>query len=202
MSEQQIDDNLKSLLTERPIFAWAQIAKDRENPPRLPGIYAWWFRAMPSEVPTEGALARLDWRLLYIGISPKAPSRDGRPPSTQNLRHRIRYHYRGNAEGSTLRLTLGCLLAHQLCLRLRVVGSGKRMTFGEGERLLTEWMAANALVSWLEHDKPWVVEEHAIRSLVLPLNLDQNAHCHFHSRLTALRREAKAKARAAWGQQV
>ncbi|MEU1194017.1 GIY-YIG nuclease family protein [Streptomyces sp. NPDC005859] len=42
--------------------------------------------------------------------------------STQNLRKRVRYHYRGNAAGSTLRLTLGCLLG----LDLRRVGSGKR----------------------------------------------------------------------------
>jgi hypothetical protein len=75
------------------------------------------------------------------------------------------------------------------------------MTFGEGEQSLTEWMRENALVCWFENDEPWVVEEYAIRSVDLPLNLDQNAHCHFHSTLTALRRLAKANARAAWGQQ-
>jgi hypothetical protein len=75
------------------------------------------------------------------------------------------------------------------------------MTFGEGERSLTEGMRENALISWLEHEEPWILEHHAIRSLALPLNLDQNAHCDFHSQLTTLRREAKANARAAWGQQ-
>ncbi|WP_374939609.1 GIY-YIG nuclease family protein [Streptomyces sp. UH6] len=49
------------------------------------------------------------------------------PTSTQNLRKRVRYHCRGNAAGSTLRLTLGCLPG----LELRRVGSGKRMTFGK-----------------------------------------------------------------------
>jgi hypothetical protein len=45
----------------------------------------------------------------------------------------VRYHYRGNTAGSTLRLTLGCLLG----LELRRVGSGKRMTFGKaGEATL------------------------------------------------------------------
>ncbi|MFF8174696.1 GIY-YIG nuclease family protein [Streptomyces chartreusis] len=48
--------------------------------------------------------------------------------STQNLRKRVRHHYRGNAAGSTLRLTLGCLLG----LELRRVGGGKRMTFRQG----------------------------------------------------------------------
>jgi hypothetical protein len=192
------DDDLRFLLSERSVLDWARLANDRENPPRKPGIYAWWFDAIPPEVPTDGTLARAQGRLLYVGISPKAPSRGLRAPSAQTLRSRIRYHYRGNAEGSTLRLTLGCLLAQELGLTLRVVGSGKRMTFEEGELVLTEWMSKNALVSWLEHDEPWLLEEHAIRELVLPFNLDQNTHCSFHSRLTALRREAKAKARAAW----
>lgn len=63
--------------------------------------------------------------------------------STQNLRKRVRYHYRGNAAGSTLRLTLGCLLG----MELRRVGSGKRMTFGKaGETALSQWMAENTRV--------------------------------------------------------
>jgi hypothetical protein len=45
--------------------------------------------------------------LQYVGIAP----RHMRPRvSRQSLRTRIRYHFRGNAAGSTLRLTLGCLL--------------------------------------------------------------------------------------------
>lgn len=39
----------------------------------------------------------------------------------------ITYHYRGNAEGSTLRLTLGTLLASDSDFPLRRVGSGRRM---------------------------------------------------------------------------
>jgi hypothetical protein len=35
----------------------------------------------------------------------------------------IRYHYTGNASGSTLRLTLGCLLAERLGIQLRRVGA-------------------------------------------------------------------------------
>jgi hypothetical protein len=46
--------------------------------------------------------------------------------SRQNLRKRLRYHYRGNAYGSTLRLTLGALLNEQLIIQLRRVGSGSR----------------------------------------------------------------------------
>ncbi|MET8121086.1 GIY-YIG nuclease family protein [Micromonospora sp. NPDC005189] len=69
--------------------------------------------------------------LLYVDISPKAPPGNGRPPSRQTIRGRIRYHYRGNAAGSTLRLTLGSLLAGELGIGLRRVGSGNRLTFGQ-----------------------------------------------------------------------
>ncbi|MFI1843303.1 GIY-YIG nuclease family protein [Streptomyces microflavus] len=112
--------------------------------------------------------------------------------STQSLRKRVRYHYRGNAAGSTLRLTLGCLLG----LELRRVGSGKRMTFGKaGEAALSQWMADNARVSWVEQDEPWTSESQLISRLDLPLNLDQNGHNAFHSRLKELRAQARQRAR-------
>ncbi|WP_247615607.1 GIY-YIG nuclease family protein [Streptomyces tagetis] len=112
--------------------------------------------------------------------------------STQNLRKRVRYHYRGNAAGSTLRLTLGCLLG----LELRRVGSGKRMTFGKaGETALGQWMADNARVCWVERDDPWVLESQLISRLDLPLNLDQNGHNPFHGRLKELRAQARRRAR-------
>nr|WP_228182403.1 hypothetical protein [Streptomyces anulatus] len=112
--------------------------------------------------------------------------------STQNLRKRVRYHYRGNAAGSTLRLTLGCLLG----LELRRVGSGRRMTFGKaGEATLSQWMADNAQVCWIEQDKPWELESHLIYQLDLPLNLDQNRHNAYHSRLKELRAQARQRAR-------
>jgi hypothetical protein len=108
---------------------------------------------------------------------------------------RIRYHYRGNAEGSTLRLTLGCLLSDQLGIQLRRAGSGKRMTFGPGEAKLSEWMAENALVAFYLCESPWDVEAGLISTVCLPLNLDQNRNHAFHSTLAALRRAAKERAR-------
>jgi len=110
--------------------------------PREPGVYAWYFRETPPDVPTEGCRQAFGATLLYAGISPK------KRPSTQNLRSRIRYHYTGNAEGSTLRLTLGCLLERRLGICLCRVGSGKRRTFADGEDRLSEWIAHNALVIW------------------------------------------------------
>ncbi|MFD1272488.1 GIY-YIG nuclease family protein [Streptomyces kaempferi] len=137
------------------------------------GVYGWHFEQAPCADLTAG-------RLLYVGIAPR-------------LRKRVRYHYRGNAAGSTLRLTLGCLLG----IELRRVGkSGTRMTFGKaGEAALSQWMAENARVCWIEHDEPWTMESEFISRLDLPLNLDQNRHNPFHSRLKELRSQARQRAR-------
>jgi hypothetical protein len=114
------------------------------------------------------------------------------PTSRQNLRLRVRYHFRGNAEGSTLRLTLGCLIG----LQLRRVGSGNRLTFTpSGEAKLSEWMGANAFVCWHAVAAPWEVEHRLIRRLSLPLNLDGNDAHSFYGRLSDLRRQARIQAR-------
>lgn len=165
--------------------------------PAVAGVYAWYFATPPPGVPADGCHRALDHSLLYVGISPKAPPTNGRPPSRQTMRSRVRYHYRGNAEGSTLRLTLGVLLAEELGIGLRRVGSGKRITFGKvGEARLTEWLANNARVVWVATADGWNLEEELIRSLDLPLNLDQNRHGSFHQTLSALRAEQRARARA------
>ena len=162
--------------------------------PKSPGVYAWYFRGLES-VPSGSCRAAHGHRLLYIGISPSAPPSNGKAPSSQSLQSRVRYHYSGNAEGSTLRLTLGCLLANDLGIELRRVGSGKRMTFSTGEARLSEWMEENARVVWHVCSEPWRLEEELIASADLPLNLDQNRHHAFHSALSQIRREAKARAR-------
>ena len=134
--------------------------------------------------------------LLYIGISPKPPATNGAPPSRQRLINRVRYHFRGNAAGSTLRLTLGCLLADVIAIRLWRVGSGRRRTFAAGEQQLSNWMAENAFVCWLPMDNPWVLESLLIQQLSLPLNLQGNEAHPFHERLSAIRRKFRDQADA------
>ena len=163
--------------------------------PREPGVYAWYFRQIPPSVPTDGCIRCGPYTLLYLGIAPKAPPTNGAASSRQRLSHRVRYHYRGNAEGSTLRLTLGCLLAADLGLEFRRVGTGKRLTFAAGEAALSAWMGANAFVSWLADPTPWKLEARLIRDLCLPPNLDQNDGHPFQTTLTEVRRRARARAR-------
>ena len=163
--------------------------------PKEPGIYAWYFRNVP-EVPKLRCTIHGEMVLMYMGIAPKAPPANSRPPSSQRLFHRIRYHFQGNAEGSTVRLTLGCLLSQQLSISLRRVGSGRRLTFASGEQRLSEWMDKNAFVTWMVHLEPWVLEEELIRMVSLPLNLDMNRAHPFHKTLSAIRSEAKQLARS------
>ena len=52
-------------------------------------------------------------------------------------------------------------------------------------------MAANALVSWMEHPRPWEAEEELIQFVSLPLNLQGNQQHPFPPRLTGIRAAAK-----------
>jgi hypothetical protein len=163
--------------------------------PAQPGVYAWYFDRAPGSTPLEGTHSMGGWSLLYVGISPRAPRTAATSASRQTIRSRLRYHYRGNAYGSTLRLSLGSLLTEELGIGLRRVGSGTRLTFSEGEATLSDWMANHACVCWLPTGQPWTVESELIQQLTLPLNLDQNLHSPFRATLSAARAEQRAIAR-------
>lgn len=183
-------------LCEAPPRTRAEVLASPSPVPALPGVYGWWFRRIPPGIDPSRCLVRHDLTMLYTGISPKRPPANGARPSSQTLRDRIRCHYTGNAEGSTLRKTLGVLLSDELGIELRRVGSGQRMTFGAGEPNLSAWMAEHALVAWVVDREPWLREERLIAALDVPLNLDGNAHNVFHPRLRAARAAAAARARA------
>ncbi|MGW6054762.1 GIY-YIG nuclease family protein [Streptomyces sp. NPDC055189] len=172
-----------AFLTDPDRLWSAQDVLMRPSPvPAVAGVYGWNFEQAPHPDLDAG-------RLLYVGIAPRYMETK---TSKQNLRKRVRSHYRGNASVSTLRLTLGCLLG----LELRRVGSGTRMTFGKaGEAHLSEWMADNAKVCWIEQDEPWTLESQFISQLDLPLNLQQNSHNAFHDRLKEIRAQARSRAR-------
>lgn len=189
---------MQSIITAltQPACVWSRAeVLSRPCPvPRAKGVYAWFFRDYPSIIPAQDCVRYNELTLLYIGISPREPSKDGRA-SPQNLRNRIRQHYNLNAEGSTLRLSLGVLLEETLGIQLRRVGSGTRKTFHTGETVLSQWMAENAFVTWLPHEAPWVVEHHLIGTLSLPLNLDKNKQHPFNAVLSRMRSAAKQRAK-------
>lgn len=180
------------------LFTRADIMARPSRVPAAPGVYAWYFAHVPPGVDATGCRTVEGLTLLYLGISPKERPTNGRAPSRSTLRQRLRTHYAGNASGSTLRKTLGCLLGPTLGVSLRRVGSGERLTLtNPGEQLLDEWLEANALVAWMEAARPWEIERTILQSgLPLPLNIRDNpcvAHTDF---LSAARRRGVAEAMA------
>jgi hypothetical protein len=182
----------------RPDRVWSRAeVLGRPSPvPAVAGTYAWYFKQLPAAIDTTSCISWAGLALLYVGISPKAPPASGVGPSSQNLRRRLRQHYALNAYGSTLRLTLGCLLSEQLGLVLRRVGSGTRLTFADGEQCLSQWMADNAFVSWVAHERPWELEDALVKTLDLPLNLQGNDHHPYRADLRRARAAARDHARA------
>lgn len=184
------------LVEQAALFSRDDVLSRPSPVPRKPGVYAWYFRRIPARVDATGCHSVGAMSLLYVGISPKEPPRNGGRASQSTLRKRLQTHYRGNAEGSTLRKTLGCLLASETGFSLRRVGTGSRQTFtNPGEQALDAWMRENAFVTWLACDRPWEVERAILRSgPPLPLNIRDNP-CEAHTALVkAVRREAVATA--------
>jgi hypothetical protein len=184
----ELEDLRYQLIYVAKLYSWAELTANH-LPPSKSGVYAWFFASPPCSVPVDGCIHRERRTLLYVGISPESRN------SGQNLRQRIRYHFSGNAEGSTLRRTLGCLLEEELGTILRRVGSGRRMTFGPNESKLTKWMAVNAAVSWIETDCPWEIEDHLLTKLNLPLNIEANSHSPFYEALRRIRKQCCDRAK-------
>lgn len=179
------------------VFARDELFTDVELPPRRSGVYGWYFDAPPPGVPTAGCVQSGRWWLLYVGIAPKAPPTNGKPPSRATLRSRLRQHFGGTAGGSTLRFTLGCLLSNELGLNLAAAGtSGRGIFTAEREAELSRWMARHARVCWVEHPAPWLLEHELLGRLTLPLNLHGNEGSAFRAELSACRAAARAQARA------
>lgn len=189
---------------EFPLIGSSQYLKGRSEVlgrpspvPAKPGVYAWYFGRIPPGVDVTGCHQVEGLTLLYIGISPKEPSANGRPPSRSTLRRRLQTHFSGNAEGSTLRKTLGCLLAPETGFPLRRVGSGARLTFtNPGEQALDDWLNDHALVAWSVCEQPWKLERDILASgLPLPLNIMDNPSQVHTMIVKAARRMAVADAR-------
>ncbi len=172
------------------LYSRAEVLSNPSPVPKVHGIYAWFFKEVPNGVPVEGCLTHEGLSLLYVGSSPDKKSK---PDATQTLQQRVRYHFQGNADKSTLRRSLGILLAPESHFPLRRVGSGKKMTLTpQGEQWLNSWMEKNAFVTWVEHEEPWVLENELFQKVALPLNIQGNKHHPFAALLLKKREEAIA----------
>jgi hypothetical protein len=182
----------QALLCPDKLIPVSMLLKDSEIVPAEAGIYAWWFRGELAIVPLEGTLGKDEYRLLYIGIAPRRPSRAGKE-SRSNLRKRIVGNHLGNSiSRSTLRRSLACLLAEVMDFRIYRDPAGKMIMSPEDELILTKWLSDNAAISWLSDDAPWYLEDHLLGSrLALPLNIQGSKHG-FRRKLKSLRMEITA----------
>ena len=183
------------LLSPATLHDRSAVMRSPSAAPARPGLYAWYFSEIPKGVDAGGCYVSNGHTLLYVGISPSAPPANGKAPSRSHIKQRLRTHYGGNAAGSTLRLTLGCLLSDELGIQLRRVGSGGRFTFSNpGEQRIDAWMHDHAKVVWIEDERPWEREARILASgLRLPLNIAGNSHASVAA-LSALRREMREAA--------
>jgi hypothetical protein len=190
-----IDAAIAMLLEPVRLWSAAEILDSFMPVPKSAGVYAWYFDEIPPGVPTNGCHKAADGKtLLYVGIAPRE-SRGRVTPSKRTLQHRLRDHVAGNAEGSTLRLTLGCMLAGAIGIQLRRVGSGNRYTFtNPGEIRLDGWLMAHAHVGFTAVEHPWEVESRLLSKLSLPLNLSGNSTHMFAADLGRIRAAARRQA--------
>ena len=166
-----------------------------EKPKLIPdstGAYAWYFDTTELKLPKQRYQCVDDFKLLYIGIAGDKK----KPDSKATLRDRIRWqHLRGNAYGSSLRLSLGILL--QDVLRLELEPQGSKGFHWSDESALSEWMAENALVTWIVSDTPWEIEENAVSAYgkVLPLNYEHNESDTFAAKLHEKKKKIRRRVR-------
>ena len=177
-----------TLLHPRRHWSRDEVLRNPSPVPKKPGVYGWYFKQIPPGVPTDGCVNFEGLTLLYVGIAPQKPTRTGKK-SKQNLCTRLRFHYdKGPSDGSTLRLSLGCLLSEKLRIHLQRWEGSTSLTFSDGEQILSSWMGENAFVTWVVTDCPWILDEELIRIISLPLNLQGDDRHLFYIHLKGIRK--------------
>jgi hypothetical protein len=141
------------------------------------GVYGWWFKNLPLQIPVAESKTFEGFTLLYVGTGPSTAR------SQRFLRERLSDHIRSDSTKSTLRRSLACLMAEGLGLEFQVARVSHRKRsgrvtphfgLGEGEVKLSRWMEENARISWIADNSRWTLESDLIQLLALPLNLDAN----------------------------
>lgn len=146
---------------------------------KSPGLYSWWVDAAGAADLTAGLGHPIQRGLIYAGLA--GATRSGGSASSNTLWGRIATMHLGkNQEFSTLRRSLGSILAHRY---------GQPMI---DETQLTRWMHAHLSVVTIPVSDVDTLE--ALKTVILadldpPLNLAKVAKTPVRRRLTALRKE-------------
>src|SRR5690349_16291416 len=110
IEQQEVERAILALLNPRRLYCRTEVLNQPSPVPRSPGVYAWYFDKIPPRVPADGCHKALGHTLLYVGIAPMKRIRPAHNVVVQRtLHHRLRDHFAGNAEGSTLIRAVGKL---------------------------------------------------------------------------------------------
>lgn len=195
----------------KPSRLWSRKELAEEPPPAGPGVYGWYFLRAPKplrkrefrhpekhRVRVRRWLFR-KWTLLYVG------------KHDQDLGRRIvDEHFDGElVRGktmSTMRMSLGCVLASTLGLALETRGKDGYTWGIKGEEDLSGWLCKHARVAWSETGICGDAERRAIKAFDLPLNRQGNEDHPFHDMLGRMRslmkRDADSRAQTEYGLQI
>lgn len=181
MKAEAVADALRSKL--------ASVEIARRMLPEQPGIYAWWAKsaAIPG-VPRNPHPDEKDFDLFYVGIAP-------RERSSATLQSRVLgNHISGNTGSSTFRYVLAALLVDTL--DLHPYARGKKFLLPQSENtMLNDWQRDHLAISWVQHERPWDLEDDIIQILKPPLNSKGNASHEFFPTVKAARASFREKAR-------
>ena len=175
------------------LFSRAEVLRLPSPVPASSGFCFWYFRNIPSAIPTGDCQTLNGCTLLYLGMAP-----DRANNTNASLSNCVVRNYRGSVQGSSLRKTLGILLEDKSGFSLLRAGIGQGTTLTPaGERWLDGWMEENVFVGWAEHPEPWTIEYELLLKLSLPLNISHNGHHPFASSLKEMRFDASRCSRCA-----
>ncbi|HBV83869.1 MAG TPA: hypothetical protein DEB74_14005 [Lachnospiraceae bacterium] len=168
MNEFQVFDPLKDDVNTVPALSGNYIFALRKNS-RLPDI----------GIPVTYTKFR-DYDVIYVGLA------------SNSLKDRdIKKHFNGNAGGSTLRKSLGCLFGYNLIPRDSHYNSNGKTKFNvTDESKLSDWIKTNLIMFYYPNKEFDSVESLLIQALNPPLNLDKNhnvINSEFRKHLTKLR---------------
>ena len=79
------------ILTPDKLWTRAEVLSKPCPVPREGGVYGWYFDAVPPGIVAANHHTVGKASLLYVGISPKAPPKNGARPSKQTMRERIQF---------------------------------------------------------------------------------------------------------------
>ena len=165
-----------------------------ESLPDSSGLYFWYFRHI-DELFTERQIEQLylpkviqynDYFLLYLGIA-----------EGQSIKERITRKHLKSAHGSTLRHSIGSLLAHKYGVNpFSNVKTGKFAIDEDWgvEKRITEYLEENAKISWIRDEQPKRLETGLLgdyRRLSFPLNINKYPSHQFCMNLKKLRKKYK-----------